>query len=370
MEELKRKLKEANEKMVAAIGNEDLAGAKEQRSLIADITKKIDDEKKAEEKRALDAEKEKAELEKRELQKQKELRKDDVKMEKRSYVNAVKELREGKVVSTRAIQVAGESTKAVVPEEFLKEVEVLEAGYGSLESYCEVIPVTSLQGKRPVSELGGKLAKLTPGQKIPEGSVAFTQLTYDVEGYGEIVAVDNFLDEDSAVDIFSTIKENFAVKSVTTKNEEILKQVEANVDSEKEITVGATIIDDIINAIDGYKPSVRRFVKVLANSVLRAKIKNAFYAESGKDERITVDNGVVYIDGHEVVEFDETLNEAMGYVVPMKSIKFFKRKGLEIATSTEAYFDSNAEAVRVVERFDVKPLDKTIVKGIKIVKGV
>ena len=370
MEELKEQLKEANKKMIELLGNDDIAGAKEQRSIVADLTKKINEEKKAEEKRALEAEKEKAEAEKRSLQQQKELRKDDVKMEKRSYKNAVKELREGKIVSTRAIQVAGGSTKAVVPDEFLKEVEALEAGYGSLEGYCEVIPVTSLQGKRPVSELGGKLGKLTPGQKLPEGSVEFTQLNYDIEGYGEIVAVDNMLDEDAAVDIFSTIKENFAVKSVTTKNEEILKQVEANVDSLKEITVGDTIIDDIINAIDGYKPSVRRFVKVLANSALRAKIKNAFYTTSGKDERITVDNGVVYIDGHEVVEFDETLNEAMGYIVPMKSIKFFKRKGLEIATSTEAYFDSNAEAVRIVERFDVKALDKAMVKGIKIVKSV
>lgn len=373
LNKLKQQLKEANDKLVEAIGKEDLASAKEQRSIIADITKKIEDEKKAEEKRALESENEKAEIEKRELQKQKELRKDDVKMEKRSYKSAVKSLKEGKVVSTRTIQVAGSTTEAVLPEEFLKEVEKLEAEYGSLESYCEVIPVTSLQGKRPVTELGGKLTKLTPGQKLPEGSVAFTQLTYDVEGYGEIVAVDNQLDEDAAVDIFSTIKENFAVKSVNTKNEAILEQVEANKKSElsieNDVTPSGDLIGAIIDKIDEYKPSVRRFVKVLANSTLRAKIKNNFFTSAGaKDERITIDNGVVYIDGHEVVEFDETLaNEtAMGYIVPMKSIKFFKRKGLEIATSTEVYFDSNAEAIRVVERFDVNKLDKDMVKSIKI----
>lgn len=355
MDELKEQLKQANKKLFEAIGKEDLAGAKEQRSIIADLTKKIEDEK--------------AEIEKRSLQKQKEKEDDDT-MGKRSYKKAVEELKGGKTISTRAIVVNGESTKAVVPEEFLEQVEKLEDGYGSLESYCEVIPVSSPQGKRPVSELGGKLTKLTPGQKLPEGSLEFTQLTYDAEAYGEIVAVDNSLDEDSAVDLFSVIKENYAIKSVNTKNEEILKAIEENKNSSDLSIAGAEdLIGSIIGEIDKYKPSVRRFVKVLADSGLRAKIKNSFYTESGKDERITVNGDKVYIDGHEVVEFDETLapSDARGYIVPMKSIKFFKRKGMEIATSSEVYFDSNATAIRVVERFDVKPLDNERVKATKII---
>lgn len=318
---------------------------------------------------------EKEESEKRDLENQRDQKnkgKGCDNMETRSYKNAAKELLKGGVISTRAIEVNGENTKAVVPVEFLKELEKLEAGYGSLENECEVIPVTSSTGKRPVSTLGGKLTKLTPGQKLPEGSLKFVDLAYDIEAYGEIVAVDNSLAEDSAIDLFATIKENFAVKSVNTKNEAILSVLETNKkDSDVELT--GDIVGTIIETIDSYAPSVRKFVKVLANTALRSKIKNAFYSESGKDERVTVDaNGKVFIDSHEVLEFDSTLanGTAQGYVAPMKGVKFFKRAGVDMAQSDQAYWESNATAVRVVTRFDVKGLDNEMVKPTKLVNSL
>lgn len=360
MEELKNQLEKLNSELLDLVGKEDFENAKAKKTEITEIVKKINEAKNAE------AE-EKAEAEKRSLQKQK--RKDGNNMETRSYKNAAEELMKGGVISTRAIQVNGENTKAVVPEQFINELEKLELGYGSLENECEVIPVSAPQGKRPVSVLGGKLSKLTPGQKIPEGSLDFKQLTYDVEAYGEIIAVDNALGEDSAVDLFSIIKENFAIKSVNTKNEAILTAIEANKKS-NDVELTGDVVGAIIDVIDSYAPSVRRFVKVLANTALRSKIKNAFYSESGKDERVTVDaNGRVFIDSHEVLEFDSTLanGTAQGYVLPTKSIKFFKRSGVEIAQSSEAFFDSNATAIRVVERFDVKGLDNEMVKATKLI---
>lgn len=360
MEELKKQLEKLNAELLGLIGKEDFEGAKSKKAEITEVVNKINEAKNAE------AE-EKAEAEKRSLQKQK--REDGNNMETRSYKNAAKELMEGGIISTRAIVINGENTKAVVPEEFINDLEKLEAGYGSLENECEVIPVTSITGKRPVSTLGGKLSKLTPGQKIPEGDLKFENVAYDVEAYGEIVPIDNGLIEDSAVDLFSTIKENFSVKSVNTKNEAILSAIETNKKT-TDVELTGDVVGTIMDTIDSYAPSVRRFVKVLVNTALRSKIKNAYYVASGKDERVTVDaNGRVFIDSHEVLEFDSTLaNEtASGYVVPMKGVKFFKRAGLEIAQSTEAYFDSNATAIRVVERFDVKGLDNEIVKPTKLV---
>lgn len=359
LKELRAKLEVKNNELFQAIEKEDAEAAKtikeEIRTLLNDIKKEED---------------EKAEEEKRQLQKQKREKGDSGNMkEKRSYENAVKELRSGQVISTRAIQVAGSSTKAVIPEEFLNDLEKLEAGYGSLEQYCEVIPVTSLTGKRPVTELGGKLNKLTPGGKIPEGDLAFTQVQYDCEAYGEIIAVDNSLEEDAAVDLFGSIKENFAVKAVNTKNEHILAQVDANKESAVISLAEGDIIDLICAGIDAYKPSVRKFVKVLADSTLRSKIKNHKVADGHRDDRVTIENGNIYIDGHEVIEIDAELvasGDALGYIAPMKAIKFFKRKAIEIATSKEAFFDSNAEAIRVVERHDVKALDKKLVKSKKI----
>lgn len=364
MEEMKKQLEKLNQELLEAIEKEDLEGAKAKKSEISELVKKINETKNAE------AEKE-AEAEKRSLQKQK--RKDGNNMETRTYKNAVKELVDGGIISTRAIQVNGESTKAVIPEEFINDIEKLEAGYGSLEKECEVIAVSSSTGKRPVATLKGKLNKLTPGGKIPEGALDFAQLTYDAEAYGEIIAVDNALLEDSAVDIFSTIKDNFVVKSVATKNEAILNAIETNKKSADVELTGGDIVGTICDAIDSYVPSVRKFVKVLANTSLLSKIKNSFYTTSGKDERVTVTpDGRVFINGYEVLEFDATLADenAQGYVLPMKAVKFFKRSGLEIAQSTEAFFDSNATAVRVVERFDVKALSDESVKATKLVNAV
>lgn len=360
MEELKKQLEKLNAELLDLVEKEDTEGAKAKKAEITETVKKISEAKNAEAEQ-------KAEAEMRSLQKQK--RKDDNNMETRSYKNAVEELKRGAVISTRAIQTYGENTKAVVPEEFMADLEALEAGYGSLEKECEVIPVTSLTGKRPVTTLGGKLAKLTAGEKIAEGDLKFVNVLYNVESYGEIIPVDNGLIEDSAIDLFATIKENFAVKSVNTKNEAILTAIESNKKS-NDIELTGDFVGVIVDAIDSYAPAVRRFVKVLANTTLRSKIKNAYYSESGKDERVTVTpDGRVFIDSHEVIEIDSTLaNEtAQGYVVPMKGVKFFKRKGLEIAQSTEAFFDSNATAIRVVERFDVQGLDNEMVKPTKLV---
>lgn len=357
--EIRSLIEKTSKELLEAVKKENLDLAKEKRSEIKKLTEDLE---KAEEDEADEAER-------RSLQTQKKNKvREEVNKEKRSYANAVKELATGKTISTRAIQVSGGSAKAVIPEEFLNDLETLEAGYGSLEQYCEVIPVTSLTGKRPVSELSGKLNKLTPGQKIPEGALGFSQIQYDCEGYGELVAVDRQLDEDSAIDLFGVIKENFVVKSVNTKNELILAQVEANKESTTISLADGEVVDLICKAIDAYKPSVRRFVKVLATGDLRSKLKNAKASDGHRDDRITVENGKVFIDGHEVVEYDSTLGDtdALGYVVPMKAIKFFKRKAIEIATSNEAFFDSNAQAIRVVERLDVKALDKAILKSKKI----
>lgn len=367
VKEIRALITKTNKELLDAISNENLELAKEKRDEIRKLTKDL---KKAEE----------AEEDEEELRELKEKRKltggEKVNKEKRSYENALSQLNQGKVVSTRAIVVNNSSTEAVVPEEFLREVEKLKKGYGSLKHYCEVIPVSAPQGKRPVTEIGGKLAKLTPGQKLPEGSLNFGQLNYDCEAYGQIVAIDNILNEDSAVDLFGTIKENFAEAAVNTENEEILKQLEAN--KAEDISIGSLegtqLIDKLIEIIDGYNPAVRKFVKIVADSSLRSKIKNSrmISGDGHLDERITMAGDTIYVDGHEVVEVDEALipadsSKASGYVGPLKALKYFDRKSIEIAKSTEVLFESNATAIRVVERFDVVALDKAIVKPKKLV---
>ena len=178
MEELQTKLTTATEELRAlnedlgkALADNNLDKAKECRALVEGKQKEVEalkaDIKVAEEKRALEDEKAKAEEELRALKSQIENSKGgNLKMETRSFDNALIEIRKGNTVSNRAINVAGVGTKAVIPEQFITEIEALKGGYGALKPYCHVIPVSTLDGRKPVHKFGGKLTKITPGNKL------------------------------------------------------------------------------------------------------------------------------------------------------------------------------------------------------------
>lgn len=366
----KARIEENNKAMSEAIGKGDLTKAQECRSLIeADMVeiKKIESEAKTQEELS------KLNKELEELRKLKNTENTENKgvsqMEKRSYKNSIKVIKEGKTVSNRAIVVHGATTEAVVPEQFIKELEVLKEGYGSLKNeVTEVIPVNTLDGRKSIAQLGGKLAKITAGNRLPVGDIEFEQMAFHVDAYGEIVEVDNQLAEDSAVDIFNIIKDQFAEKAVNAENEEILAQIDAVKGTD--LTIGATnVVDALVEAIDEYKPAVRKRVMILASQELINKVKSARIGAKGViDERVSVDmNGNVLIEGHKMVEIDPALipvtaTDVVAYMVVKGATKFFDRKGIEIKVSEEVLFDQNADAIRVVERFDVVAMEQDIVK--------
>ncbi len=353
MEELKAKIEKANKEMLEAVNADNIELAKEKRSLIAELTKEIEDKK--------------AEEELRQLKNQDS--KENKKMEQRTYENSFKSLKEGKVISTRAIVVEGANTEAVLPEGFIAQVEKIREGYRPLKNDCDVYSVGTLDGRKPVAEVGGKLVKMVAGQKIAEGSVKYEQIKYSVESYGLIVAVDRALKEDAAQDIFGDIAEQFGESSVNTENETILKVME---DASTNLAIGSKdALDVIAEQISKFKPAVRAGVKIYVGSDLFAKFDNAKATDGHMDERITRRaDGTLLFKGHEVVEVDETLfaePSALGYVLNPKMIKFFDRKGIEIAMSSDVLFESNAEAIRVVERFDVQALKNTKLPVYKVI---
>ena len=80
----------------------------------------------------------------------------------------------------------------------------------------------------------------------------------------------------------------------------------------------------------------------------------------------------MYVDNMEVVEIDpDQMNttdatDVVAYLGNPHAIKFFDRKTIEIAMSTEVLFEYNAKAMRVIERFDVVPVDDEMLKFTKI----
>lgn len=385
MEELQNKLTTAteelrtlNEDLGKALANNDLEKAKECRALVEYKQKDVEalkaDIKVAEEKRALEDEKAKAEEELRALKSQIENSKGgNLKMETRSFDNALTEIKKGNTVSNRAINVAGVGTKAVIPEQFITELEALKGGYGALKNYCHVIPVSTLDGRKPVHKFGGKLTKITAGNKLDASNINFTEVKFNCEAYGDLVEVDNQLMEDSAIDIFGIVREEFAGKAVASENNEIL-EVMATM-ATKTLTLSQSTksaIDQLVEAKMGYKPAVRRGMCIFATAPFIGRMMNESIVDGMRDERVQIVNGVMYVDNMEVVEIDpDQMNttdatDVVAYLGQPKAIKFFDRKTIEIAMSTEVLFEYNAKAMRVIERFDVAPVDDEMLKFTKI----
>lgn len=385
MEELQTKLTTAteelrtlNENLGKALSDNDLEKAKECRALVEGKQKEVEalkaDIKVAEEKRALEDEKAKAEEELRALKSQIENSKGgNLKMETRSFENALVEIKKGATVSNRAINVAGVGTKAVIPEQFITEIEALKGGYGALKPYCHVIPVSTLDGRKPVHKFGGKLTKITAGNKLDASNVNFTEVKFNCEAYGDLCEIDNQLMEDSAIDIFGIIREEFAGKAVASENNEIL-EVMATM-ATKTLTLSAstkTAIDQLVEAKMGYKPAVRRGMCVFATAPFIGRLMNESIVDGMRDERVQIVNGVMYVDNMEVVEIDpDQMNttdatDVVAYLGNPHAIKFFDRKTIEIAISNEVLFEYNAKAMRVIERFDVAPVNDEMLKFTKI----
>lgn len=386
MEELQAKLdkaiaelKELNENLGNELANNNLEKAKEYKALVEDKQKEVEalkaDIKDAEEKRALEDEKAKAEEELRTLKSQIEnIKGGKNNMETRSFENALIEIKKGNTVSNRAINVAGVGTKPVIPEGFITELEELKAGYGALKAYTHVIPVSSLDGRKPVHKFGGKLTKITAGNKLDASNVNFTEIKYNVEAYGDLVEVDNGLMEDSAIDIFGIIREEFAEKAVGSENAEILEMMSTMATKVLDTTkaTGKTAIDQIIEEKMKYKPAVRKGMAIFATAPFIGRLKNESIVDGRRDERVQIVGEKMYVDGMEVVEIDpELMNttdaaDVLAYLGNPRAIKFFDRKTIEIAMSEEVLFEYNAKAIRVIERFDVEQVDDELVKFVKI----
>ncbi|MGL5086679.1 MAG: phage major capsid protein [Clostridium sp.] len=259
---------------------------------------------------------------------------------------------------------------ALMPEGFINQLIILRKGFPSLKNYCHVIPVTNNTGRMPVATLGtNKLVKMSSGTAISEGAKATTQVKYAVEDFGKIIPIENSLTEDEVVGIIEEIiTPDFAEGAVAAENEEIITIIK---DKATEVT-GVIDYIGLENVIDGSLPAVKSGLVTVTN------IKGYCYLKSRKDKEgrslnlITVVNGVEYFASKPIVTLDDTEVESKEghytfYIGNLKeAVKFFDRKGLEIATSDQVLFDYNQTAVRAVERFDVQEGSARSLKKIDI----
>lgn len=256
-----------------------------------------------------------------------------------------------------------DNNAAILPEQFVNDVQVLREGFPSLKEHCHIVRATSNHGKMPFAKIGGKkLTKYKSGTKL-NGEAANTEdIYYNIDNYGALVPIANDLQEDEAVNIVQdVIKPDFAEAGVNSENDEILKIVEAEAVDK---SAGVTDWRGVKKVINGILPTLR------ARTVVITNLSGYVYLTTQEDkigrdlELVKNVNGKDYFQNKRLITLsDEAITAAeegavVFYVVNLYAlVKFFERKGYTVSTDKSVFFESDELALKVQERFDCEKLD-------------
>lgn len=256
-----------------------------------------------------------------------------------------------------------DNNAAILPEQFVNDIQVLREGFPSLKEHCHIVRATSNHGKMPFAKIGGKkLTKYKSGTKLSGEAANTEDITYNIENYGALVPIANDLQEDEAVNIVQdVIKPDFAEAGVNSENDEILQIVEKAAVNKSE---GVTNWRGVKKVIDGVLPTLR------ARTIVITNLSGYVYLQSQEDkngrnmELVKTVNGKDYFQNKRLVTLsDETITAGedgavIFYVVNLYAlVKFFERKDYTVSTDKSVFFESDELALKVQERFDCEKLD-------------
>lgn len=297
--------------------------------------------------------------EKRDLEKQKETRKDDTKMEKvnekRAFVKKVlgKEMNQ----EERAV-VKTTDNNAVLPKQYIADLQTIREGFAPLKRYCHVIPVNKNEGSMPVFDAtqNGKLKNIAEGDAIEDGTLVTTSITFKCSKVGIKVPLTSELVDDAEIEIESAVKDTFGESSVMTENYNIINVLNTNA-TLVEATDYTAIEDVMAKAV----PSIRAGLMTFANVEAYADIKNKKDKQGRNMNLITTGvDGKEYYNGKEIVLFDSSFvtpsegKTCIAFVVnAYEALKFFDRtNGTTVAKWHD--YDNDQEKLSVLERVDIK----------------
>ena len=246
---------------------------------------------------------------------------------------------------------------AVLPKQFVNELQEIKKGYGSLKELCNVISVTKNEGTIPVVDYDqNELADIAEGQDIVDGTLVTTELTFKCSKVGLIQSLSSELVDDAEVEIESIAKTNFTEISVAKENKKIMTIVNTNATAVEEPADYTALEDVMAKAL----PTVKAGLITLCNVEGYAHLKNMKDKQGRNMNLITTVGDVEYFNGKPIVTFDSSLVEVtpgktkLFYSLNMKeAVKYIERKGVTIAKSTEAGFKDDTIKLRILERFDV-----------------
>lgn len=253
--------------------------------------------------------------------------------------------------------VVSSDNAAVLPKQFVNQLQEIKKGYGSLKELCDVIPVTKNEGTIPVVDYDqNELADIAEGADIVDGTLVTTDLSYKCKKVGLIQSLSSELVEDAEIEIEGIAKTNFTEISVAKENKKIMEVVNKNATA-VEATDYTTLEDVMAKAL----PTVKAGLITLCNVEGYAHLKN-MKDKNGRSLNLitTGPDGREYFNGKPIETFDSSLVELIEgktkvfFSLNMKeAVKYPERKGVTIARSTEAGFNDDTIKLRILERFDV-----------------
>lgn len=370
IEELRQKIEELKVEARALNEENKLDEAEAKINEMRDLSKKLDNQIALEEEEKRDLQSQKQNKERKEAR--------EMNNKELEYRALVKAMLGERLTEEEQRQITdgnfNSNTGAIIPSEFINKVQIIRDGYKALKDYCDVIPVTSDNGKMPVTSLDAELADLEEDTDMVATMLAMPEVDFKVGDKGLLKKVGNNILKDSPVNfIDGVLAQEFAVASVNKENKEICKVVNTN---SKAVAVAeeAKVEDVLATTISKEIPSVRNGLVIITNPEGYAYLDNLRDASGRKSDDISYGaDGTLFFKHKEVIEMaDKTLpaltsgKTMVFYVVNLKTVPFFDRQQIEIARSTEAGFISNKTFVRAIERFDVKANTVDKIKAKKI----
>ena len=266
--------------------------------------------------------------------------------------------------------VVSSGNAAVLPKQFVNQLQEIKKGFGSLKDYCDVITVTKNEGTIPVVDYDqNELSDITEGGDIVDGTLVTTELTFKCKKVGLIQTLSSELVEDAEVEIEEITKTNFTEIAVVKENKKIIDIVNPNATAIEEATDYTALENVMAEAL----PAVKAGLITLCNVEGYAHLKNMKDKQGRNMNLITTIGDTEYFNGKPIVTFDSSLvtptldKKKVFYSLNMKeAVKFIQRKDITIARSNEAGFNDDTIKLRILERFDVTKGSTRSIKKIEL----
>jgi len=266
----------------------------------------------------------------------------------------------------------------LVPEEQISQLLELRRAYTQLKGYTNVQIALSNAGKQPtVGAETGTLTAFDELNEIHQDDIDFSQLSYEIADYGDIIPVSNTLLQDTDINLMGIIGKRFARKAVNTENAQILAKLAAITDSPTAISTYKGITKALNVTLD---PAFYANAKIFTNQdgfewmseLEDAQNRPLLVPDVAAPDTYRFRGKEVVVISNSILVTSETgtgtvTRKAPMYIGSMSDfLAFFERKGVEVAVSGEAGFTKNATLIRAIERFDTVVADSAAMKSYQV----